>query len=164
MRSERRFTAAQIRRKLQAVRNLAARPGTDAEGELARKMISRLEAAAKAAVRAPRGAARKSAGPRDKAEAMAIFYALQKKGYQVERFKNAAGEWAYRIVEPDSKKARVIAMLRRPRGATLANIMRETGWQAHTVRGFIAGTVKGLGYRVESYRNDAGERTYRIRI
>ena len=62
-----------------------------------------------------------------------------------------------------SKKADVLELLRRKQGATLAEIMQATGWQAHTVRGFIAGTVtKKLGLKVESFRNDEKVRTYRV--
>jgi hypothetical protein len=62
----------------------------------------------------------------------------------------------------DSKKARVIAMLQRKNGATLPEIMEEMGWQAHTVRGFMAGTLKNSGYQIESFKPEGGERTYRI--
>jgi hypothetical protein len=47
-------------------------------------------------------------------------------------------------------------------GATLAEIMNATGWQAHTVRGFVAGTLKKMGVTVESFRSDDKERTYRL--
>ena len=40
--------------------------------------------------------------------------------------------------------------------------MEEMGWQAHTVRGFMAGALKGAGYEVESFKPEGGERTYRI--
>jgi hypothetical protein len=62
----------------------------------------------------------------------------------------------------DSKKARVIAMLQRKYGATLPEIMEEMGWQAHTVRGFMAGAMKKAGYQIESFKPESGERTYRI--
>jgi hypothetical protein len=63
----------------------------------------------------------------------------------------------------DSKKASVLAMLRNPEGATLAQIMEATGWQRHTVRGFISGAVgKQLGLTVESTRTEQGERRYRL--
>ena len=47
-------------------------------------------------------------------------------------------------------------MMRRKDGATLAEIMQATGWQAHTVRGFMAGTLKKMGLTVESFRRRQG--------
>lgn len=61
-----------------------------------------------------------------------------------------------------TKAARIIALLSRPSGATLTEIMAETGWQAHSVRGFISGQLsRRLGLRIKSFKN-GGERTYRI--
>ena len=53
-------------------------------------------------------------------------------------------------------------MLQRKNGATLPEIMDKMGWQKHTVRGFMAGTMKKAGYTVESFKPEGGERTYRI--
>jgi hypothetical protein len=61
-----------------------------------------------------------------------------------------------------SKAAQVVAMLQRKNGATLAEIMDKMGWQKHTVRGFMAGAMKKAGHKVESFKSDNGERTYRI--
>jgi hypothetical protein len=62
-----------------------------------------------------------------------------------------------------SKKAIVLDLLRRPKGATMAEIAQATGWQNHSIRGFISGNLtKKMGLTVESAKNDSGERTYRI--
>jgi hypothetical protein len=61
-----------------------------------------------------------------------------------------------------NKKAEVIAMMKRAKGATLAEIMKATDWQAHTVRGFVRILGSKGGEKIESSKNAAGERTYKI--
>jgi len=61
-----------------------------------------------------------------------------------------------------SKQARVIAMLQPPTGTTIAAIMKATGWQQHSVRGFLAGVVrKRLKLKLTSKKVD-GNRIYQI--
>ena len=61
----------------------------------------------------------------------------------------------------NSKQAEVIRMLQRPEGATIAQIVAETGWQQHSVRGFFAGALKKRGIQLTSTKTSGG-RIYRI--
>src|ERR1035437_292274 len=77
--------------------------------------------------------------------------------------KKAAKVKEAKVPREFSKKAIVLDLLRRPKGATLAEIAKATDWQNHSIRGFISGNLtKKMGLTVESTKNDAGERTYRI--
>jgi hypothetical protein len=64
--------------------------------------------------------------------------------------------------QPDTKQAQVIAMLCAPSGATIDAMMRMTGWQQHSVRGFLTAVVrKKLGLDLRSEATESG-RLYRI--
>ena len=63
-----------------------------------------------------------------------------------------------------SKASQVLELLKGPDGATLAELMKVTGWQAHSVRGFLSGTVgKKLGLAIASTKTEDGERTYSVK-
>lgn len=62
-----------------------------------------------------------------------------------------------------TKRDQLLELLRRKGGASLAEMQKMSGWQAHSVRGFLAGTVKTrLGLRLRSSVPKAGERRYTI--
>jgi hypothetical protein len=62
-----------------------------------------------------------------------------------------------------NKKADVIALMKRAKGATLAEIMAATKWQAHTVRGFVSILGSKGGQKIESSKSADGDRTYKIK-
>jgi len=84
---------------------------------------------------------------------------------------NVEAQWAQAAHQPvkihrqreRSKQATIIGMLRRPEGATVAQICACTGWQAHTVRGTFAGAFKKkLGLSITSAKPKGGERSYHV--
>ncbi len=63
-----------------------------------------------------------------------------------------------------SKAAKILDLLKRPGGATSKELMKATGWQPHSVRGFLSGTVgKKMGLTVTSTKGEDGERSYSVK-
>lgn len=60
------------------------------------------------------------------------------------------------------KGAEILELIGRAKGATLAEILQATSWQAPSVRGFISAAGKKHGVKIESSKNEAGARVYRI--
>jgi len=62
-----------------------------------------------------------------------------------------------------TKAEKTVRLLKRPSGATIAELQKATGWQAHSVRGFISGTIKKrMQLNVTSEKAENGVRRYRI--
>jgi hypothetical protein len=64
---------------------------------------------------------------------------------------------------PESKGAKILELIGRPKGATLAEIRKATDWQAHSVRGFLSTAAKKHGLKIESTKTEAGERVYQVK-
>ena len=78
--------------------------------------------------------------------------------------KKARSESKPAAAREGSRKAIVIALLEKSGGASLAEIMEATGWQSHSVRGFISGSLaKKSGLKVDSFKRADGQRAYAIR-
>jgi hypothetical protein len=81
------------------------------------------------------------------------------------RAKQAAVPTATDPVRTGSKKAAVIALLSQPNGTTITTIMKATGWQQHSVRGFFSSVVRRkLGLTLESEKPNDGDRVYHIAV
>jgi hypothetical protein len=62
-----------------------------------------------------------------------------------------------------TKSAAIMALLEKPKGASLAELTEATGWQAHSVRGFLSGAIgKKMGLQVRSTKLEDGTRVYAI--
>ena len=109
---------------------------------------------------APEKAAAKKAGGRKKVAPRAAKTAARAKSKKPGK----PGKKAARKNDPrgKSKGMMILEMIGRAKGATLAEIMTATGWQAHSVRGFISTTSKKDGLGIESTKNDSGARVYRL--
>jgi hypothetical protein len=113
-----------------------------------------------------KGASQKKAAPKGQKTAKGKPPAAKPKREPKAHKKTAKPVQAKNTATPraDSKGSKVLALIGRPKGATLAEIMKATGWQAHSVRGFISGALgKKMGLAVESTKGKDGERTYSIK-
>jgi hypothetical protein len=72
---------------------------------------------------------------------------------------SAKGEGA----RPGSKAEKILDLLKRPGGAALHELMKVTGWQAHSIRGFLSILGKKKGLAVESTKSTDSDRTYSIK-
>jgi hypothetical protein len=58
----------------------------------------------------------------------------------------------------ETKQGMLLALLQRPDGATIAELAAAAGWQEHSVRGFLAGHIRKIGYALSSQKRDTGRR------
>ena len=66
-------------------------------------------------------------------------------------------------LRPESKGAKVLELISRSKGASLAELIKTTGWQSHSVRGFISGKLgTKMGLKVQSAKREDGERLYSL--
>jgi hypothetical protein len=65
-----------------------------------------------------------------------------------------------RVPKPDSKGAQLLALIGREQGASLSELRQATGWQAHSVRGFLSTASKKQNLKISSTKNETGERIY----
>ena len=127
-----------------------AAPGANVAPEKAslRKGASQKKAAPKGQ-KAARGGKTKAATPKRETQA-------RKKVGKPARAKRTT------TLHPESKGAKILKMIARAKGATLAEIMKATDWQAHSIRGYISTAAKKHGVKIEPSKNESGKRVYQI--
>ncbi len=110
-----------------------------------------------------KGASQKKGAPKANKGAKKAKGAPKKQAKAKVASKKAAKVKEAKVPREFSKKNIVLDLLRRPKGATMAEIAKATDWQNHSIRGFISGNLtKKMGLTVESTKSDSGDRTYRI--
>jgi hypothetical protein len=63
----------------------------------------------------------------------------------------------------ESKGAKILELIGRPKGASLAEIVKATDWQKHSIRGFLSTAAKKHGLKIESTKTEAGDRVYQVK-
>ena len=119
--------------------------------------------------RAPKGPtqsrAKARSKPATKTEVAQAEVASQPAVCKAQAAKQRPSASAKTIVRPNSKVAKILSLLKRPGGVSLSALMKATEWQAHSVRGFLSGTIsKRMGLKLTSTRSDAGERVYSLGV
>jgi hypothetical protein len=104
-----------------------------------------------------KGASQKKGAPKGQKAAKGGKAKAGKKAAKPARAKEASAP------RPESKGAKILALIGRAKGATLAEIRKATDWQAHSVRGFLSTAAKKHGLKIESAKTEAGDRVYKIR-
>jgi hypothetical protein len=121
--------------------------------ELGAHGAPRKAASKKGATPSKKGATRKKGAPKGQKTAKGA-----KKNANPAPAKEAAPPRA------ESKGDNILSLIRRPKGATLAELAKLTGWQNHSIRGYLSGTVgKKMGLTVDSTKREDGERVYSIK-
>jgi hypothetical protein len=63
----------------------------------------------------------------------------------------------------ESKGAKILELIGRPKGASLAEIVKATDWKKHSIRGFLSTAAKKHGLKIESTKTEAGDRVYQVK-
>lgn len=107
---------------------------------------------------------RESLGRKIKRNGLPLISMMLNGPYEISRRRGSGspGPAARCRGEGEHGTRRVVEMLDDPTAPPINEIIGSMEWQKHTVRGFMAGAMKKAGYEVISFKNDAGERSYRI--
>ncbi len=105
-------------------------------------------------------ATQKKGAPKAKKSAKA---AKPKKQAQAGKKANPAPAKETSTPRAESKGAKILELIGRPKGATLAEIVKATDWQKHSIRGFLSTAAKKHGLKIESTKTEAGDRVYQIK-
>ena len=150
----RQVATVRIWKAIQSLNGTAGGPASEADMEAA--------AAAPKAKKAPKAKPADAPAPKASKSAKKESPMASKPAKAAKATKPAAKKEAAAPRE-GSKQAKVIAMMQRKGGATLDSIVKETGWQAHTVRGFVSILGSKYGLKIASSKRESdGARVYSV--
>jgi hypothetical protein len=138
-----------------------------AKGESKMKTIAEETAAAPetAAEEQPKASKKAARAPRRAPVAPAKGQSGKKASPAKKSPKSAKKAKTAKAVREGSKTDRILELLKRPGGVTAKELMKATGWQPHSVRGFLSGTIgKKMGLTVTSVKGEEGDRTYSVEL
>jgi Protein of unknown function (DUF3489) len=110
-----------------------------------------------------KGATQKKGVPKGHKSAKGKAKATPKKEAKADKKAKPAHAKESSTPRAESKGAKILELIGRPKGASLAEIQKATDWQAHSVRGFLSTAAKKHGLKIESTKSEAGDRVYQIR-
>jgi hypothetical protein len=103
----------------------------------------------------------KKGAPKSQKGAKGKAKASRKKGAKVGKAAKPAHTKDASAPRAESKGAKILELIGRPKGATLAEIVKD--WQKHSIRGFLSTAAKKHGLKIESTKTETGDRVYQIR-
>jgi Protein of unknown function (DUF3489) len=140
-----------------AMQSLGPEAQSDAEPEIAEETLATSEEAASE----PADSGQQADAGKQVPDVAPVEESTSKKAMRSK--KAHTGEPKAKTTRDGSKTATIVELMKREGGVTLKAIMETTSWQAHSVRGFISGTLtKKMGLAVVSTKGENGERTYSI--
>jgi hypothetical protein len=110
-----------------------------------------------------KGASPKKGAPKGQKAAKGKAKFSPKKGAKAAKKAKPAHAKEAGTPRAESKGAKILALIGRTKGASLAEIQKATDWQAHSVRGFLSTAAKKHGLKIESSKTEAGDRVYQIK-